>query len=156
MRKWARIRNISGLDLYVNFDSEKVYEISSAEPKAEFKDLPAKYSYLEEYLRDHTKQPAIPEALRDFDMSWATPFQQKIYKALALIPCGTLVSYGCLAELAGRPGAARAVGSTMSKNRFVIAIPCHRVIASGRKIGGFSSGLDNKRILLRSEGIDDI
>lgn len=155
MRKWARVKNISGLELYINFDSDRIYEISSYMPEADFTRLPDKFAYISKYLTDHTKQPVIAEALPDFDLSWATPFQLAVYKALALIPCGTTVSYGALAELAGSPKAARAVGSAMSKNRFLIALPCHRVTASGGALGGFSSGIENKIKLLRSEGIND-
>lgn len=155
MRRWASVKNISGLEVYLNFDCEKIYEIASGRPDEKLTDLPERFEYIAAYLKDHTKKPVIAEAFADFDLSWTTPFQLKIYKALANIPCGDMISYGALAELAGRPGAARAVGSAMSKNRFIIAIPCHRVIAAGRKLGGFSSGLDNKILLLKSEGIYD-
>ncbi|ADD69295.1 methylated-DNA/protein-cysteinemethyltransferase [Denitrovibrio acetiphilus DSM 12809] len=154
---WAHVRNISGLDIYVSYDEDKIYEITSHKPSQEISEnIPAKYAYIAEYLRDHTKKSVITEALKDFDLKWTTSFQSRVYKALASIPCGELVSYAHLAELAGSPGACRAVGSVMSKNRFIIALPCHRVVASGRKIGGFSSGLDTKRQLLRAEGIYDI
>jgi len=153
---WTHIENISGLDLYVSFDNQKIYEITSTMPKGVLlEELPEHFQYLKKYLTDHTKQPIILEALTDFDLSWTTPFQEKVYKALALIPCGTTVSYGELAKLVGSPKAARAIGSTMSKNRFLIALPCHRVLASGGKLGGFSSGLENKVKLLNSEGVYD-
>ena len=82
-----------------------------------------------------------------------TPFQQKIWAALARVPFGQTVSYGSLASLAGRPSAARAVGNAVGGNPWVIVVPCHRVLAGGGKLGGFSSGLDRKRDLLRREGI---
>jgi len=154
---WTHIRNISGLDLYVSFDDNKVYEISSEMPRGVLlEDMPEHLKYIAEYLCDHTKQPMIYEALSDFDLSWTTDFQLRVYKALALIPCGKTVTYGELAALAGSPKASRAVGSAMSKNRFLIAIPCHRVTAAGNKLGGFSSGIDNKIKLLSSEGINDL
>jgi methylated-DNA-[protein]-cysteine S-methyltransferase len=82
-----------------------------------------------------------------------TPFQQRIWAALARVPFGQTVSYGSLASLAGRPSAARAVGNAVGGNPWVIVVPCHRVLAAGGKLGGFSSGLDRKRELLRLEGI---
>ena len=73
---------------------------------------------------------------------------------------GETVSYGELAAMAGRPGAARAVGTIMAGNPLPFVIPCHRVIAAGGRIGGYggtaasaSANLDIKRTLLRSEGI---
>ena len=71
---------------------------------------------------------------------------------------GTTLTYGQLAELAGRPGAARAVGQVMARNRWPLLIPCHRVLASGGRLGGFSGGrhsgdgLDLKAFLLQLEG----
>lgn len=82
-----------------------------------------------------------------------TPLQQRIWEACQKIPYGEVVTYGELATLAGRPGAARAVGSTMSKNQIPIIVPCHRVIAAGNKIGGFTNpaGIRFKQKLLELE-----
>ena len=157
MKQWAAVSNISGMEIYIVFSEHFVLEITSEQPQSFGPgELPEKFAYIADYLKDHTKRPAIPEALKDFDLSWATPFQKSVYKALASVPSGTVVSYGELAELAGHPGAARAVGSVMNKNRFMIALPCHRVIAAGGKIGGFASGLTNKRLLLKPEGLNDL
>ena len=82
-----------------------------------------------------------------------TPFQLCVANATRRIPYGTTVSYGQLASLAGYPRAARAVGTVMSQNRFPILIPCHRVLASGGKLGGYTSvaGVDFKSRLLGLE-----
>jgi methylated-DNA-[protein]-cysteine S-methyltransferase len=69
---------------------------------------------------------------------------------------GETVSYGELAELAGRPRAARAVGSAMRSNPVPFVIPCHRVIAAGHRIGGYGGGRNAialKRALLAREGV---
>ncbi len=73
---------------------------------------------------------------------------------------GETITYGELAEMAGSPGAARAVGSVMKSNPIPFVIPCHRVIASGGRIGGYggsadvrSPSLDIKRTLLAREGV---
>ncbi|MCF8029428.1 MAG: MGMT family protein [Desulfohalobiaceae bacterium] len=67
---------------------------------------------------------------------------------------GEWISYSRLAELSGSPGSARAVGRVMSGNPWPLLIPCHRVLRRDRSLGGFSSGLETKRYLLRLEGID--
>lgn len=68
-----------------------------------------------------------------------TPFQTKILAVTRRIKYGQTMSYGELAAKAGFPRAARAVGTVMSSNRFPIIIPCHRVVASGGALGGYSS-----------------
>lgn len=87
------------------------------------------------------------------DLSHGTPFQQRIWEACQRIPYGEVVTYGELATLAGRSGAARAVGTAMSQNRIPVIIPCHRVISAGNKIGGFTSpqGISLKKRLLDLE-----
>lgn len=88
------------------------------------------------------------------DLAWATPFQQALAAALRAIPWGEVVSYGELAALAGRPGAARAAGSFCADNRYALIVPCHRVVAAGG-IGGYGpSGVDLKRRLLALEGVE--
>jgi len=87
------------------------------------------------------------------DLEWATPLQHAFAAAARAIPWGEIVSYGELAVLAGRPGAARAAGSFCAENRFSLIIPCHRVVAANG-IGGYgAAGLDLKRRLLALEGV---
>lgn len=83
----------------------------------------------------------------------ATPFQRRVYEALLKIPQGQVRTYAEVARMAGRPGAARAVGQALRRNRWAPAIPCHRVISSDGKLGGYSGpgGLAGKRRLLRRE-----
>lgn len=83
----------------------------------------------------------------------ATRFQDKVIFATRRIPYGETASYGDLASRIGHARAARAVGTVMRTNQFPIVVPCHRVLASGGKIGGYSShaGLDLKRRLLELE-----
>ncbi len=89
----------------------------------------------------------------EIDDSDLTEFQLKVTNAVRSLGFGETASYGELAERVGHPGAARAVGTVMRKNRFPIIVPCHRVLsASG--IGGFTSprGVGTKRELLEIEG----
>ncbi len=88
------------------------------------------------------------------DLEWATPFQRALADALRAVPRGTVVSYGELAALAGRPGAARAAGSFCAQNRFMLIVPCHRVVGAAGLGGYGSAGLDTKRRLLALEGLE--
>jgi methylated-DNA-[protein]-cysteine S-methyltransferase len=83
-----------------------------------------------------------------------SPFQQRVYKAIMKIPAGKVMTYGQVAKMIGSPGAARAVGTALSKNQDVPIIPCHRVIASNGKMGGYSGrgGVSGKIKLLKKEG----
>jgi methylated-DNA-[protein]-cysteine S-methyltransferase len=83
-----------------------------------------------------------------------TPFQQDVWRAVAAIPHGQVVSYGEVARRVGKPGAARAVGNTMAANPTPIVVPCHRVVTAQGTIGGFGGGLALKRRLLALEGVD--
>lgn len=87
------------------------------------------------------------------DMRGLPPFHQRVYQAARAIPAGTTRSYGELAARIGKPGAARAVGQALGRNPFAIVVPCHRVVAAGGKIGGFSApgGIQIKQQLLTIE-----
>lgn len=108
-------------------------------------------------LRSRLEQYAAGQAVGfdDFqiDLSWCTEFQSQIIQRARQIPYGETLSYGQLAAACGRPNAARAVGTVMSCNRFPVIVPCHRVLASGGKLGGFSApgGTDVKRYMLELE-----
>jgi methylated-DNA-[protein]-cysteine S-methyltransferase len=88
------------------------------------------------------------------DLSSTPPFHRKVYEALRGLRRGKVCTYGELAALAGSPLASRAVGQALAKNPLPILIPCHRVVASGGRPGGFSAsgGLDTKARLLALEG----
>jgi methylated-DNA-[protein]-cysteine S-methyltransferase len=80
-------------------------------------------------------------------------FHRQVLDALVSVEPGRVVTYGELAAMAGRPGAARAVGQAMAKNPFPLLVPCHRVVGSGGKLTGFSgAGLEMKAYLLDLEG----
>ena len=91
------------------------------------------------------------------DLDGVDGFRRDVLETLVReVHWGETVSYGELAEMAGRPRAARAVGSAMRTNPLPFVIPCHRVIASGGKIGGYGGGreaIELKRALLAREGV---
>ena len=92
----------------------------------------------------------IPIAIPDVG-----PMREAIYATLRSVGYGETLTYGQLAERSGYPGMAREIGEAMGKNPIPIIIPCHRVLAAGRKIGGFSApgGAKTKERLLALEGV---
>ena len=80
-------------------------------------------------------------------------FRARVLSVVRRIPVGRVATYGDVAELAGTPRAARAVGTVMRDCRDP-RVPCHRVIAAGGGIGGYGSSLHLKRDLLRAEGLE--
>jgi methylated-DNA-[protein]-cysteine S-methyltransferase len=87
------------------------------------------------------------------DFQEGTPFQRRVWKILQTIPCDETRSYKWLAERAGSPKAARAVGQATGKNPVSIIVPCHRIILSDGGIGGYGGGIDTKIALLLAEGV---
>jgi methylated-DNA-[protein]-cysteine S-methyltransferase len=89
----------------------------------------------------------------ELDMSGVPPFHRRVYQLIRTIPPGETMSYGEVATLLGSPGAARAVGQALRRNPFALVVPCHRVVAAGGRLGGFSAngGLATKVRLLALE-----
>lgn len=94
---------------------------------------------------------------RDFDLPLdidsGSAFQRRVWEVIARIPYGEVASYAEVAQAAGAPGAFRAAGSACGANPVALVTPCHRVVASGSKLGGYGLGIENKVWLLRHEGI---
>jgi O-6-methylguanine DNA methyltransferase len=91
--------------------------------------------------------------LPPLDLSAGTQFQKQVWQVLLGIAPGQTLSYGEVARAMGGPKALRAVGRACGANPIPVLVPCHRVLAAGRRLGGFSAGLDWKRTLLGREGI---
>jgi len=87
----------------------------------------------------------------ELDLSPATAFQRQVWQLTRLIPYGETRSYGWVAEQLGKAGAERAVGQALGQNPLPIIVPCHRVVASDGKLGGYSGGVEMKRYLLHQE-----
>lgn len=100
---------------------------------------------LDEYFAGERLAFNVPLDLR------GTPFQLRCWQALLEIPLGQTRSYGQIARGLGKPRATRAVGSANGANPIPLLVPCHRVIASDGKLGGYRGGLDTKRKLLAFE-----
>jgi len=85
------------------------------------------------------------------DLSGATAFQREVWEITKLIPYGETRSYTRVAEQIGKPAAVRAVGQALARNPLPVIIPCHRVVASAGRLGGYSGGLEMKKYLLYLE-----
>ena len=103
---------------------------------------------LDEYFEGDRRRFDLP-----IDWSFAGGFVQKVLKATARIPFGSVSSYGQIALKAGSPRASRAAGNALGSNPMPIVVPCHRVLRSGGAIGGYTGGLHRKEFLLHLEGV---
>jgi methylated-DNA-[protein]-cysteine S-methyltransferase len=103
---------------------------------------------LEEYFAGKRKEFTFPLDLR------GTEFQKRCWNALLAIPYGETRSYADQARVVGSPNGFRAVGMANGDNPIAIVVPCHRVITSGGKLGGYGGGLDLKEKLLKLEGAE--
>ncbi len=124
---------------------------------AEFPECQEKMDFLNKAKREFVEYFSGRRAQFDFalDLSRATVFQKKVYRAMSRIHFGEVRTYQWLAQKIGNPKALRAVGGANAKNRWPLAIPCHRVVGSDGRLTGFSApcGLELKSRLLKLEGI---
>ncbi len=104
------------------------------------------FNQLREYFNAERKEFTVPIDLR------GTGFQMRVWKELMKIPYGKTVSYKEIAARLGDAGAVRAVGHANGANPIPVIVPCHRVINTGGKLGGYSGGLTVKEKLLELEG----
>ena len=87
----------------------------------------------------------------DLDLRLMTDFGRRILMATAAIPYGSVSTYRDVATQAGSPRGSRAAGNALGANPLPIVLPCHRVLHSGGGLGGYTGGLDRKRLLLGIE-----
>ena len=111
---------------------------------------PSLQAALERYVRgERVLWPSL-----DFDRSCVSPFSEQVLSTLrSQVPWGRTISYGELAALCHKPGAARSIGRAMARNPWPLFVPCHRVIGAKGQLTGFTgAGLSMKEYLLRTEG----
>jgi methylated-DNA-[protein]-cysteine S-methyltransferase len=105
-------------------------------------------AWLRAYLAGDLPLPPLPPLVPA-----GTTFQKAVWRQVVHIRPGTTTTYGAIARALCMPGASRAVGQAVGANPLPILIPCHRVLAAGGRLGGYSSGLRRKRWLLANEGL---
>ena len=100
------------------------------------------------YVKGQPVQLDVPT-----DLGGLSPFQQRVLEVCRTIPWGSVRTYRQVAEQAGSPGASRAVGGALARNPVPLVVPCHRVVRSDGRLGGFSAtgGVGLKRRLLTHE-----
>ncbi len=104
--------------------------------------------WLKQYAQGQEPTVELP-----LNLNRLPPFTSEVLHDLRKVPFGTVLSYQELAKKLFHPKAARAVGNACGRNPLPLFVPCHRVIASDRTLGGFSMGLSIKKALLAFEGI---
>ena len=104
---------------------------------------------LDEYFEGRRERFELPVDVR-FES-----FRGRVMEELTLVPYGSVTTYGALAARAGRPTAARAVGTFMNRNPIPIVLPCHRVVGANGALVGYGGGLERKERLLKLEGALD-
>ena len=138
--------------LFLESDGIALTGLSPFPPGTQQGDLPIfrdARNWLDAYFRGDAPDPrALPLAPR------GTPFQRAVWEALLTIPHGQTVTYGQIAGVIGKPRACQAVGQAVGRNPIGIIIPCHRVIGAQGQLTGFAWGLDQKKWLLRHEGVN--
>jgi methylated-DNA-[protein]-cysteine S-methyltransferase len=87
----------------------------------------------------------------ELDLGLSRDFSRRVLLELARVPYGEVTTYGALATRAGRPRAARAVGTVMNRNPIPIVLPCHRVVGASGSLVGYGGGLERKQALLQLE-----
>lgn len=117
-------------------------------------DAPLDINRLQTMLVEFAVGDSVDFSAVPIDVSQLTAFGRKVVACCRAIGWGETLSYGQLATAAGKPRAARAVGSVMARNRLPLVVPCHRVLGAAGRLGGYSApqGLSMKRRLLALEG----
>jgi methylated-DNA-[protein]-cysteine S-methyltransferase len=134
-------------NIYMIFSGKTLTGISFKKPAVKKGAVPENFKndlrdYFDGKLHKFTQKTAFEEG---------TDFEREVWLAIKDIPYGETRTYKWLAERVGSPEGSRAVGQALSKNPLPIVIPCHRIIESTGKIGGYSSGEGIKRRLLEME-----
>ena len=109
-------------------------------------------NYVYDILTNYFMGKTVDFSQAPLKFSRGTEFQIAVWNAIREIPAGETRSYKWLAEQIGSPKAVRAVGGAVGANPISIIIPCHRVIRSDGKLGGYGGGVKRKRLLLELEG----
>jgi O-6-methylguanine DNA methyltransferase len=145
---------ILGVQLPEGHDSETRARVQELFPDAQESTPPPNVRRALEAVVALLRGESSDLSVISLDMARVPEFHRRVYDIARTIPPGATLSYGDIATRLGAPGSARAVGQALGRNPFPIVVPCHRVLASNGKMGGFSAngGVRTKLRLLRIEG----
>lgn len=134
----------------------RVRLLDAAPPRSSAGPLPEQATVCAALLERYFNGNAVDFDPVPLDFDGISAEMAAIYRALRGIRWGQATTYGALAAAVGMPGAARVVGVAMARNPWPVIVPCHRVLAAGGRLGGFSApgGTRTKERLLALEGID--
>jgi O-6-methylguanine DNA methyltransferase len=151
------VSGILGMSLPEGHDGATRARMKSLFPDAEEAPPPASVRLAVEAVVALLRGESADLSTIPLDMSRVPEFHRRVYEIARTIPPGATLSYGDIATKLGTPGSARAVGQALGRNPFPIVVPCHRVLTSQGKMGGFSAngGVRTKLRLLRIEGFHD-
>ncbi len=134
-------------NIFAIFSGKFLIEMSFKKPHMKKGTMPAAFRrQLEDYF-----DCRLQEFGQEVRFTEGTEFERQVWNTLMEVPYGETRSYKWLAGKVGSPGGSRAVGQACSKNPIPIVVPCHRIIESTGRIGGYSSGDEIKRRLLEME-----
>lgn len=124
-----------------------------SEPGMPEADLPAGIARIVADIRLYAQGEPVDFSSAPVDLAWADAFSRDIYAAARRLTHGEVVTYGELAAAAGHPGTARETGTALGRNPVPLVVPCHRIVAAGGRLGGFSApgGATTKMRLLAHE-----
>lgn len=137
----------------LDFGVDLAVFLSKLDPLARIEQNPKALAHIVEQLHEYFARGRFRFDV-SLDLGRLTPFQQSVLQTARTIPAGTVWTYRQVATAIGRPKASRAAGQALAHNPVPIIVPCHRVVASNGRLGGYSGGggLGSKRLLLRHEG----
>jgi O-6-methylguanine DNA methyltransferase len=147
LERYVRIAADNNVVREVSFHTERPRELRTEGPTGTDRRTAASVAA---DIRDYLTGADVDFSAYMLALEGLTDFETSVLREARKIPRGSVLTYSTIAQLTGRPRAARAVGNVMRKNPHVIIVPCHRVVGK-RDLGGFSSGLEVKRKLLRLE-----
>jgi O-6-methylguanine DNA methyltransferase len=133
-------RGLVGIQLPENRDAETRARLLRRHPDAKEISPPADVQRALDQITALLRGETSDLSAIALDMDKVPPFHRKVYETARSIPAGATLSYGEIAAKLGMPGSARSVGQALGRNPFAIVVPCHRVLAAGGKVGGFSAG----------------
>jgi methylated-DNA-[protein]-cysteine S-methyltransferase len=142
---------------YLEATEKGLYRVDFSLKQSKAKSYPERFAHskvlfqTKSLLMNYLKGKPVSFRKLKLDISDYGPFEKRVLKALSRIDYADKQTYADMAKKVGSPRAARAVGSVMRKNRLPIVLPCHRVICSSGKLGGYAKGIAWKRRFLQME-----